>query len=370
MKKTMLFISMFCLSHKPSFSSELKTNDKIENQSLKLEILFEGSDVIWGFDFISDHEIIFSERDGKLKYLDLKTKKNHEVKGAPEVFAKSQGGLLDVLFDKKEGTLYLTYADPDKNGATTSLFKGKLSIDKKTIVGSRIFMSNAHAKDGIHFGSRLLIAFDDNIFMTVGERNEREKAQDLSKHNGKILRLTKEGKAPADNPFVGQKNALPEIWSYGHRNPQGILLNKKGDLLEVEFGPRGGDEINLIIKGKNYGWPVATYGKEYWGPKIGKNEVSGTVQPLKYWVPSISPSGIVEYKGDAFKGIKGNYFLATLAGSHIHRVVFDDHYKMIKEEKLLESLEDRFRQVKEGPEGFIYISTDSGKLIRVSPDTK
>ena len=364
MKKT-IFLSALLFSSL-AFSKTYQS----EGQKFTVEKLFAGKDVIWGFDFLNPKEateIVFSERDGKLRYLNLKTNATHEISGAPKVFTDSQGGLLDVYFDSKDGDLYLTYADPEKKGATTSLFRGKLSDDRKKLTGERIFKAEAHASGGIHFGSRVLIDKDGFIFMSVGERNKRDRAQDLYTHQGKILRLTKEAKAPADNPFVQTKGALPEIWSYGHRNPQGLIIDPSGALLEAEFGPRGGDEVNLIEKGKNYGWPVITYGKEYWGPSIGTTKKDGMMQPLFYWVPSISPSGLMIYDGEAFPKFKGNMFLATLSASHLHRIALDSNRKMLSEEKLLEDLEERFRQVKQGPDGLIYLSTDGGQLLRLKP---
>lgn len=342
-----------------------------EGQKFKIEKLFSGKDVIWGFDFLDSkeaNEIIFSERDsGKLRYLNLKTRASHEIQGVPKVFAESQGGLLDVYYDAKNQDLYLTYSEPEGKRATTSLFRGKLSSDKKKLTGQRLFQAQAWSTKGLHFGSRVAIDKDGFIFLSVGERNERDEAQKLSNHQGKILRLTKEGKAASDNPFVQTKGALPEIWSYGHRNPQGLAFDSKGVLWEAEFGPRGGDEVNIVEKGKNYGWPVVTYGKEYWGPSIGVTSKEGMSQPLFYWVPSISPSGLMLYEGEAFPKFKGNLFLATLSGSHLHRVVFDNAYTVQREEKLLEDLEERFRQVKQDSLGRIYLSTDSGQLLRLSP---
>lgn len=362
----LIFLSLFLMS-----TSVFSKTYISEGQKMTLEKIFEGKDVIWGFDFLSDKEateLVFSERDGKLRYLDLKTLKSHEISGAPKVYTDSQGGLLDVYVDHKNNELYLTYSDPDPKGATTSLFKGKITSDKKKLEGARLFQAQAFASGGIHFGSRVLIDKSDFIFMSVGERNQRHRAQDLNTHQGKILRLTKDGKAPVDNPFANTKGALPEIWSYGHRNPQGLIIDPSGTLLEAEFGPRGGDEINVIQKGANYGWPVITYGKEYWGPSIGTTSKEGMIQPLFYWVPSINPSGFMVYTGKAFSKFAGNMFLATLAGSHLHRIVMDKNRKMVKEEKLLEDLEERFRQVKTGPDGLIYLSTDSGKIFRLKPE--
>lgn len=336
---------------------------EIDGMKVRMEKIFQGSDVIWGMDFVSNHEMIFSERGGKLKFLDLKTNNVHELSGAPKVVAKGQGGLLDVFFDKKEQDLYLTYSDSDAPKPTTSLFKAKLSKDKKSITGSRLFQAKAFESSDEHFGSRVLIDNDGFIFLSVGERQNRDQAQKLNNDQGKILRLTKDGKIPTDNPFVDKKEALPEIWSYGHRNPQGLAFNSTGQLYEAEFGPRGGDEVNLIKKGANYGWPVITYGREYWGPKIGTTSKEGMEQPVFNWVPSINPSGMTFYEGKAFPTFKDNLFLACLDG-FILRINLETK----KETKLLEDVGERFRQLKVGPESFIYISTDSGKLLRLRPN--
>lgn len=360
---------IFLITALLTFNVFAKTYES-DGQKFTVEKLFEGKDVIWGFDFLNSKEaseMIFTERSGKMRYLDLKSLKTNEVSGMPKVFNEGQGGLLDVYVDHKNADIFLTYSEPVDKKATTSLMKGKLSIDKKTFTGAKIFQAKALESTGEHFGSRIAIDKNGFLFMSVGERNKRDHAQDLSTHQGKILRLTTKGKAAFDNPFITTKGALPEIWSYGHRNPQGLIIDSKGALLEAEFGPRGGDEVNLIEKGANYGWPVITYGKEYWGPSIGTTEKPGMKQPLYYWLPSISPSGMMMYSGKAFPKFEGNLFLATLSGSHLHRIVTDKNRKIEKEEKLLEDLEERFRQVKTGPDGLIYLSTDSGKILRLKP---
>ena len=329
---------------------------EINGQKYKMEKIFEGEEVIWGMDFISKNELVFTERSGKFKLLNLATKKVSEITGVPKVYAEDQGGLLDVFYDAKMGTLYLTYSDPDASNPTTSLFRGKLSADKKSIQGSRIFQAHAFEKGGIHFGSRVVIDDKGFLFMSVGERNKRDQAQLLTNHQGKILRLDRDGKVPPGNPFIGNKDALPEIWSYGHRNPQGLTISPSGQLLNAEFGPRGGDEINLVEKGANYGWPVITYGREYYGPKIGTTAKEGLKQPLMHWVPSINPSGISFYKGDLY--------LACL-DNHIRRIVLKGTSK-VSEEKIIDDLGERFRQVKAGPDEALYLSTDSGKIYKLS----
>lgn len=367
----MKYISKILIVTALCFTQNTFAKDYVsEGQKFTVEKLFDGGEVIWGFDFInkdSADDILFSERSGKLKYLNVKNGKTIEVTGAPKVFVDDQAGLLDVFIDHPNNNIYITFSEAVEKQNTTSLFKGQLSADKTKITGSRIFQAKALDKGGMHYGSRVMMDKEGFLFMTVGERNDRHKAQDLGLHNGKVLRLTQDGKPAPGNPFISDKKALPEIWSYGHRNPQGLFIDSSGAVLVAEFGPRGGDEVNLIQKGKNYGWPVITYGKEYWGPKIGQTEKAGMEQPLFHWVPSVNPSGMMVYSGKAFPKFEGNMFLATLANQHIHRVVMDKDRKMVKEEKLVDDLSERFRQIKTGPDGLIYVSTDSGKLFRLKP---
>lgn len=356
-----VLISSLFFSLSPLAAKEFYEVDGIK---LKLEKVFEGEDVIWGMDFISKDELLFSERSGKLKLINLKTNKISEISGVPKVYAEDQGGLLDVVVDTDK-TIYLSFAEPvDSNKATTSLFKGKLSADKTKIEGSRFFQAKAVEKGGIHFGSRIVIDDEGTLFVTVGERNKRDQAQKLDTHQGKVLRITKEGKPVTGNPFISHKNALPEIWSYGHRNPQGLAMDSTGKIFDAEFGPRGGDEVNLIRKGLNYGWPVITYGREYYGPKIGTTKKEGMEQPLIHWVPSINPSGMTIYKSDVIAPLKDNFLLACL-DNHIRRIVVNGQ-TVSKEEKLIDDLGERFRHIKTAPEGAIYLSTDSGKIYRLS----
>ncbi len=336
-----------------------------EGLKFQFELLTQQTDVIWGFDFLSSGEILFTERQGKLKQLDLKSKTVSEFKGVPKVWTQGQGGLLDVRV--KETKVFLTFSEPMPDGtATTAL--GSAEIKGKDLVNFRkLFSAIASNRNEIHFGSR--IEFDDNghVFITVGDRNDRPKVQDLSFHNGKIIRLNEDGSVPSDNPFVTKKSAKPEIWSVGHRSPQGLAMRPATkELWMAEMGPRGGDEVNLILPGKNYGWPNVTYGREYYGPKIGVTAKDGTEPPIIYWVPSISPSGIAFYTGDRFPKWKNDLFLGTLSGMHLRRVVLDGK-KVIKQEELLRDLNLRFRNVRAGPDGYLYLSTDDGKIGRLVP---
>jgi glucose/arabinose dehydrogenase len=239
------------------------------------------------------------------------------------------------------------------------IYKNKALSEIKTL-----FSAKTNSDEREHFGSRLLFK-DNTIFMTIGDRGKRDLAQNLDYHNGKILRLTLEGKPATGNPFEKTKNALPEIWSYGHRNPQGIDIDPiTGEIYSIEFGPRGGDELNLIQKSKNYGWPVITYGKEYWGPSIGDTHNEGMQQPVIHWTPSISPSGMTFYHSEKYPEWKNSLFLAALGSRHLRRLELKDN-QVTSEEMLFSDLNERIRHVRISPDGYLYFSTDSGKLMKV-----
>lgn len=325
----------------------------IDGDKYTLETQCTTNDVIWGFDFLTPNadEIIYTQRGGQLQICNAKTKANKPVAGAPAVVAKDQGGLLDLMIHPKTKKVYITFSEKTENGARPSLFQAEMAVDKSKLQnGKVIFQADADSDTGMHFGSRVVADKSDYLFMSVGERNERNKAQDPKLHHGKILRMTLDGKA--------------EIWTSGHRNPQGLAFDANGRLFDAEMGPRGGDEVNIITKGLNYGWPIITHGREYWGPSIGQKEKSGYEQPLIKWVPSISPSGLTFYTGTRLKKFKDNLFLANLSGQHVRRIVLDND-KVVKEEELFADLNERFRQAKEGPDGALYFSTDSGKLYKL-----
>lgn len=332
------------------------------------EVIFQGQDVIWGFDFLSSDEMIFTERSGALKKLNLKTKAVTVITGVPPVWARGQGGLLDVR--AKDGRIYFSYAEASRGSATTAT----TVVSVADLEGSslknikKIFVGKEAASGGIHFGSR--IEFDDqgHVFFTMGDRNQRDRVQSLKYNNGKVMRLKMDGSLPADNPFAKDKNALPEIWSFGHRNPQGLAWNPKTkELWEAEFGPAGGDELNLIKPGLNYGWPVITYGREYHGPAIGEGtEKPGMEQPITYYVPSISPSAIGFYHGSQFPKWAGNLFVANLGSTHLRRLVIENN-KVVSQEVLLQDKGWRFRNVRQGPDELIYFSTDDGRIGKLTP---
>lgn len=331
-----------------------------------LEKLTQQNDVLWGFDFLKDGRIIFSERQGRIKVLDLKSKSVSEIKGSPTVWNKGQGGLLDLRVHPKTQKIYMTYSEPIGEGATTAL--AVADLDGSEIKNfKKIFSAHESNTNTIHFGSRIEFDNKGHIFVSVGDRNERPHVQDLSFHTGKIMRLNEDGTTPKDNPFVKSKNVKPEIWSYGHRNPQGLVRDEKtGDLWEAEMGPKGGDELNLVTAGANYGWPVITYGREYSGGRIGDTAKEGMEQPVAYWVPSISPSAITIYYGDTFKEWKGNIFVGNLSGQHLRRLVVKDK-KIVEQEELLKDENYRIRNVRPGPDGGLYLSTDEGIIARLTP---
>ncbi len=341
-----------------------------EGQKIKLEILTQGNGVVWGFDFISPEEIVYTERNGRIAVYNVKSKQTLFIPGTPAVSARGQGGMLDISVapsKTQKKTIFFTYSLPEEGKATTAL--GSFEYESgKALNFKKVFVAKALNGNDIHYGSRIVWESPDILFLSVGDRNDRDLAQKLDNHHGKILRLTREGKAAPGNPFEKTAGALAEIWSYGHRNPQGLALNPQKQLIEGEFGPRGGDEINLIKKGANYGWPIVTYGREYWGPKIGEGTTKpGIEAPLAQWTPVISPSGMDFYTGKLFPKWNGNLFIGALSGSHIHRIVLNEKNQLIKEEALLSKEGWRFRNVRSGPDGALYFSTDQGMIAKLLP---
>jgi len=342
-----------------------------EGMPVRLERIANLDDVIWGFDFLPGGQMaIATTRTGKVFSIDLKSGQATEIEGAPAVVAQSQGGLLDIRVSpdfEKTRLIYMTYSEPVKKLSTTALGRAELQGNK--LVGfKKLFSAEPAVDGGIHYGSR--IEFKDGfLFVTIGDRNERKFVQDLNSHIGKIVRLNMDGSVPKDNPFANQKNARAEIWSLGHRSPQGLALHPETqDLWQAEMGPRGGDEVNLIRRGANYGWPVITYGREYYGLSIGPPSREGMEQPLVHYVPSISPSAMTFYSAEALPKWRGNLFLACLSGSQIRRIVLDGQ-KVKTEEALLKDLGERFRGIRQGPDGALYFSTDSGLLARLVANT-
>tara|TARA_Y100000768_G_C23991405_1_gene693893 strand:- start:20615 stop:21673 length:1059 start_codon:yes stop_codon:yes gene_type:complete len=324
-------------------------------------------DIVWGMDFISPELIIFTEKSGTIKTYHLKTKKLTEISGAPKVYKRGQAGLLDIKLHpnfKENKRVYLTYSKSVDDVRTTALGYGVLEGNALKNF-KEIFVGKGKSDERIHFGSRMAFTSDNKIFFTIGDRGNRPNAQNLENHFGKVLRINDDGTTPKDNPFVGNKDALAEIWSYGHRNPQGLAYDEKADkLYEMEHGPRGGDEINIVEKGKNYGWPKQSYGKEYVLPMdVGEEKVEGTEQPYKYYDPSIAPCGLVHYTGKRYKELKNSLISGALKLTHVNVVNLDTG----KELRLFDDKDMRVRSVAVSPDDYIYFSTDGGEIFRINP---
>ncbi|WP_371874521.1 PQQ-dependent sugar dehydrogenase [Undibacterium terreum] len=347
--------------------------------TIQMEILNKNLDHPWAIAFIGKGQMLVTERPGRLRLIQPNGSMGAPVAGLPKVDAKGQGGLLDLITDShfvENKTLYFCYAEPAANGDgnSTALASARLSDDGKKLEQVKVlFSQKPKVASNLHFGCRLVESSDGTLFMTLGERFIRkEDAQKLDNHLGKVIRINKDGAIPADNPFVHTKGALPEIWSYGHRNMQGAVLGPDGRLWTHEHGPQGGDEVNKPEAGKNYGWPVITFGENYGGGKIGDGITAkaGTEQPLHQWTPSIAPSGLAFLRSDRYgKAWQGSMFVGSLKFRYLDRLEWRDG-KVVREEKLLEDLQQRVRDVREGPDGLLYLLTDEnpGYLIRLRPE--
>lgn len=330
----------------------------------------------WGLAFLPDGRMLVTERPGRLRLVTPQGQVSKPLQGVPEVWASGQGGLLDVAADKdvaSNHTIYLCYAERDGNGGRTAVARASLDAGQAPRLSDVkvIFHQQGPPSSGNHYGCRIAQGTDGNLFVTLGEHYaHRDQAQSLSNHLGKIVRIAPDGSVPDGNPFAGRDGAEPELWSLGHRNPQGLAFNPAdGKLWEVEHGPRGGDEVNIIRKGENYGWPVIGYGIDYNGAKIHEATAKpGMQQPAKYWVPSISPSGMAFYTGKLFPTWTGSLFVGALSGQMLVRLSLDGD-KITGEERLLQTLDERIRDVRQGPDGALWLLTDSdtGRLLRVVP---
>jgi aldose sugar dehydrogenase len=340
-----------------------------------------GLELPWALAFLPDSRMLVTERPGRMRIVGNDGKLSPPLAGVPKVFAVNQGGLLDVVLDRgyaQNNTIYFCYAEPANGGARTALARARLLDEGNPRLDDVkvIFRQDGPLSQGGHFGCRIVQTPDSNLFLAMGEhqaRSTRDEAQNLANHLGKIIRIRPDGSVPPDNPFVGKPGARPEIWSYGHRNPQGLALHPtSGALWEHEHGPRGGDEINLPQAGKNYGWPVIGYGIDYSGARIHEGtHKDGMEQPIHYWVPSIAPSGMAFYTGALFPAWRGNLFVGALAGQMLVRLELDGA-KVVKEERLLQNLNERIRDVRAGPDGALYLLNDNsnGRILRVAPAPK
>lgn len=348
-----------------------------EQGTLEVTTIAKGLEHPWALAFLPDRKgMLVTERPGNLRVVSADGKLSDPIDGVPEVWAKGQGGLLDVVLSpdfKQDRTVYLSYAEGGGKGdkAGTAVGRGQLSEDLTTLKNFKvIFRQEPKLSVGNHFGSRLVFDRDGYLFITLGENNDRPTAQDLDKLQGKVVRIYPDGKVPDDNPFVGQAGVRPEIWSYGHRNPQGAALNPwTGTLWENEHGPQGGDEVNIIERGKNYGWPLATHGINYSGgpiPEAKGKTAEGTVAPHHVWEKSPGLSGLAFYDADRFKAWQHNAFIGALVSQELIRLQFDGD-RVVHEERLMGELNKRIRDVRQGPDGYLYVLTDEddGTLYKV-----
>lgn len=350
---------------------------KSEQGTLEVTPITEGLEHPWALAFLPDRQgMLVTERPGTLRVVTADGKRSAPISGVPKVWAKGQGGLLDVVLSpdfKQDRMVYLSYAEGGGEGdkAGTAVGRGRLSDDLTTLKDFKvIFRQEPKLSVGNHFGSRLVFDRDGYLFISLGENNDRMTAQDLDKLQGKIVRIYPDGKVPDDNPFVGQAGVRPEIWSYGQRNPQGLALNPwSGTIWENEHGPKGGDEINVIERGKNYGWPLATNGINYSGqpiPEATGKTAEGTVPPHHVWEVSPAISGMAFYDADRFKPWQHNVFIGALGSQELIRLQFDGD-KVVHEERLMGELKARIRDVRQGPDGYLYVLTDEedGAIYKV-----
>jgi glucose/arabinose dehydrogenase len=345
-------------------------------QELDTQAVATGLDHPWAVAFLPGGRFLVTERPGRMRIVAANGKIGPALAGIPAVAAAGQGGLLDLVLDagfERNRTLFFCFSEPGPGGNSTALARAQLAADDSGLEQVRvIFSQKPKVASNLHFGCRIAEASDGNLYLTLGERfSRKEDAQKLDNHLGKIVRVTKEGAPAAGNPFAGRAGALPEIWSYGHRNPQGATIGPDGALWTNEHGPQGGDEINVVRAGRNHGWPVITYGENYGGGPIGDGitKKEGMEQPLHYWVPSIAPSGMAFLTSDRYgPSMKGNLFIGSLKFAYLDRLELADG-KVVREHKLATRQGERVRDVRQGPDGLLYLLTDSssGKLLRLLP---
>jgi glucose/arabinose dehydrogenase len=359
---------------KPAFEGQTRIAAVTTKTPYEGKVLTTSLRLPWGIAALADGRFILTEKGGTIRIVSATGNVGEAINGVPKVNSQGQGGLLGICLDPdfaKNRMVYWAFSEPLAEGNLTSVAKGKLSIDEKSLEDvTVIYRATPAYKGTLHYGGRVIFDKDGNLLLSTGERSDlvtRPQAQDLNSGLGKIIRITRDGKPASGNPFTGKEKARPEIYSFGHRNVQGIALHPTtGDLWETEFGPRGGDEINRVEAGKNYGWPTITYGIEYRGDKIGDSiqQKKRLEQPVYYWDPVISPSGIAFYDGSAIPEWKNNLFISALSSMHICRIVIENN-KVVGEERLLVDERQRFRDIIQGVDGALYAVTDQGRLYRI-----
>ncbi len=361
--------------YKPAFEGQTRVAGVKTNTPYSAKIIAQGLKSPWGIVRLPDGRFLITEKEGTMRIVSKEGTLSEPITGLPEVDSRGQGGLLGLTLDPQFGEnsmVYWVFSQPVDGGNLTAVAKGTLATNEKTIENVQVIYQAGPAYDGkLHYGGRIIFDKNGHLFVSTGERSDlatRPLAQDLKAGLGKILRITTEGKPVAGNPFINTAGALPEVYSYGHRNVQGLAFHPEtDDLWETEFGPRGGDEVNIVAQRKNYGWPTITYGLEYSGKEIGNPPIQqqeGLEQPIYYWDPVLSPSGITFYTGSAIPEWKNNLFIAGLSSTHIARLVIKDN-KVIGEERLLAKEGQRFRDVIDGQDGALYSITDGGRLYRI-----
>ena len=359
----LLFSAISCAENK-------KNNTDYSNNGYTHEVVVPNLYIPWGINFLPDGSMLITEKEGKLIHFKEGTK--NIIKGLPKIKVLGQGGLMDVAIHpdyETNGWIYISYASvsDDGEGANTTIMRFK--IENNTMMEKKVlYKAKPNSKKGQHFGSRIAFDAQGYMYFTIGDRGSRDlNPQNINRDCGKVYRLHDDGRIPVDNPFIRDKEAIKAIYSYGHRNPQGMEVNPQtGDIWTHEHGPRGGDEINIIESGKNYGWPVISYGINYSGTKFTEiSEKEGMEQPAHYWVPSIAPSGMTFVTGDKYPELKGNLLVGSLKFQYVNNCTLEGN-KIVKEEKILEGL-GRVRSMEQGPDGYLYIGIENVGVVKLIP---
>ncbi len=372
MKFNLLIINVLLLVF--SACAQKDTTIEASTYTYSVETIVEDLQIPWGMAFLPDGSMLITEKSGELLLFKDDTKQL--ITGVPEVYNRGQGGLMDIVLHpdyKNNGWIYISYASPegDSDGGNTAIMRAKLN-GNELIQKEVLYKATPNTTKGQHFGSRIAFDKEGFLYFSAGERGERDiNPQDITRDNGKIYRLNDDGSIPADNPFVDEPNAKKAIYSYGHRNPQGMILHPTtGEIWVHEHGPKGGDEINIIKKGANYGWPILTYGENYSGTSItSETSRPGMEGPIYYWIPSIAPSGMVYVTSDKYPHLKNNLLIGSLKFQYLELDILEDE-KVVKRELLLEGI-GRVRDVKQGPDGFIYVAVEGLGIVKlIATETK
>lgn len=358
----------FSLTHSASAQSSSIPQLFKQDMTIKAVPIIEGLRITWGMDLIDNQRLLFTQRSGKLGLLNMSDQSIVWILGVPKVYANRQGGLLDIKVAEdfsKSGYIYLTYSKPVGSRAVTVLARAELKGNQLQ-EWQDLLITKSQSPSSIHFGSRIAFDGKGHVFFSVGDRGQRFEAQNLKNHQGTIIRLNLDGSVPKDNPFVDRFEALPEIWSYGHRNPQGLFFDKTtGKLWEIEHGPRGGDEINLIEKGQNYGWPVVSQGKEYSREQaVGVKHKAGMKEPVYVYIPSIAPSDLLLYRKSDLTNLENSLITGAMKLRHLNVVTIENEVPTI-EHRYLHSLNQRIRALAQAPDGRLFIATDNGLIYQL-----